>query len=215
MTTTVGLPLEELAKQKRIKQRVRANYLYNRAQEFQYQYETNKQRGKIYFCEKSFLTVACRSFRLMDEFIRPAVAHQRLCRHKIIAATQCAIMHYAPLQFDDKYHFAATHCHGLRWKDEIRRLNATFAHFVTLDMLARWLSHRQKQNVVVFHHDFFDNYAENKIWLENLDFYVGTNVGNENWSQFNFLAVAQLWAMTEKCCLLKSEVIKNRVTVSG
>jgi hypothetical protein len=77
------------------------------------------------------------SFDIEDSYIRPEVSHAQganelLCRHKIIAATQFAIMRLLPLRFEKVW--------GYEIDQELYRVNARLAIQVSILMLKSWLT---------------------------------------------------------------------------
>lgn len=181
---------------------IRTAYLQERIEEF-VSGAKKEQNKELYSIHDAAHTVTLETFDLEERWIRPFVAHHNsdagfLCRHKIIAATQCAIMRHAPLRNSEEELSSNIRAKedGM-WTPKIRKLNALFAHAVALHMLQLWMiEYKQPQQSLqcLESKDLHQTYRENIFWL-----FRSLSVTSHNIvPRFPFFLLAQFWSMVDR-----------------
>ena len=180
---------------------MRIGYLSERIDEFLSEAKT--LRGRELCCVNAAAqTLAEETFALEEKYISPYVQHPAfntlLCRHKIIAATQCAIMSIAPFRNNETELLSISRAkvEGA-WTPNIRNLNARFAQAVAVHMLKYWMieySQPQKSLDCLDSEDLLQTYRENTFWLEHS--LMPTSVNDI--PRFPFLLLAQFWSMIDR-----------------
>lgn len=167
-----------------------------------------QQNTTLYAIHDAARTIAIETFALEDEWIRPHVGHhangsQLLCRHKIIAATQCAIMRHAPLRNNEEElssNFRAKE-EGM-WALRIRELNARFATKLAVEILALYMmEYKQPESSWQYLESpvFYQTYRENIYWLTRSLAVTAHNTI----PYFPFLLVSQFWSMIDRHAMVQ------------
>lgn len=188
------------------KEQTRTAYLFERINE--YVSEKNKNPGStLCAINDAAYTIALEAFNLETEHIHPNVVHAEmnglLCRHKIIAATQCAIMRHAPLRNNrDELRLNERAKKDGRWPEDIRRLNARFACAVALDMLEWWMMEYQqpaKSKECLNSVELEQTYRENIFWLTH-----SLSVSSQDITpRFPFFLLSQFWSMIDRYAIVQ------------
>ncbi|GHT00765.1 hypothetical protein FACS1894139_17220 [Planctomycetales bacterium] len=157
--------------------------------------------------------LARQSFALEDRYFRDWVGHspednKLLCRHKIIAATECAVMLMPPILLANDYERLATalakryHAKDRQdaglWSKPTRKINAHFAVSLGRGMINDWQTEANRSRVVekLSRDVLLAICNEHELWLRDSLRHLDATL-----ARFPFFPVSQMWAAVENACV--------------